>query len=62
MVIEEFIHFSKSPLACISGAGKGRIPTFPLSTSFLLSCSVLRCECINILVLSHKEPAVESFL
>lgn len=59
MVIKEFIHVFKSSLAFISLAGEGLLPATPLSSLFMLSCSVLKCECVHNLVFSHKQSATE---
>lgn len=59
MTIKEFIHVSKSPLAFVSSVGKGMVPATPLSSLFLLSCLVLKCECVQNLVFNHKQSAAE---
>lgn len=59
MAIKEFIHVSKSSLAFVSSVGKGLVSATPLSSLFLLFCSVLKCECVHNLVFNHKQSAAE---
>lgn len=59
MAIKELTLVSKSPLSFVSSVGKGLVPATPLSSLFLLSCSVLKCECVHNLEFNHKQSAAE---